>query len=236
MRIMLIINAFGDEYYKLIDFLFQFCNSIELVKYKDNYKKRNDRIMKYLKIEKVDFNIEYLKNNIEEISSKFRNYSFFDKDKYLKNIIGFEKYNEINRKIVIECAIEYYINSCLIKSFLKKNEKDIIKIKKKNEKFSPNEISYHFELSGNIKRILLNKNSIFDWKYPGNLQDLCFYKKNGLKLLNSISHEEICEICFQEGEEKEYEYLKSIGIKFVEKEFTPTPKEYLYYLEDDLKD
>lgn len=73
---------------------------------------------------------------------------------------------------------------------------------------------------------LLNKKSIYDWCFLTSLEDLCFYK-NGYCWLYSVGHEEICDI-FCENEE-EYEYLKSIGIKFVDDKFVPTPKEQLIY-------
>ncbi len=75
---------------------------------------------------------------------------------------------------------------------------------------------------------LLNKKSIYDWCFLTSLEDLCFYK-NGYCWLYSVAHEEICDI-FCENEE-EYEYLKSIGIKFVDDKFVPTPKEQLIYEE-----
>ncbi len=66
------------------------------------------------------------------------------------------------------------------------------------------------------------------WLNPNFPEDIAFFR-NGYCWLYSVAHEEICDI-YCENEE-EYEYLKLIGIEFVDDEFVPTPKAELYYEE-----
>lgn len=65
--------------------------------------------------------------------------------------------------------------------------------------------------SKELKKELLSKNSIFDWVSPLSIDDVKFYKK-WEPWLFSTTHEEQCYIYYTN--EKEHNYLKSIGIKF----------------------
>lgn len=79
-----------------------------------------------------------------------------------------------------------------------------------------------------LENYILSKQCLYDWLNPMYPEDISLFK-NGYCWLYSVAHEEICDI-YCENEE-EYEYLKSIGIEFVDDEFVPTPKEELYYEE-----
>ena len=80
---------------------------------------------------------------------------------------------------------------------------------------------YIFRFDDKIKEELMHQKSIYDWVFP-NVEDLCIYN-NGYCWLNSVAHEEICDIYCETIEE--YEYLKSIGIKFVEDNYVPISEE-----------
>ena len=67
------------------------------------------------------------------------------------------------------------------------------------------------KLRDDLKKEMLSKNSIFDWVSPLLIDDVKFYKK-GKPWLFSTTHEEQCYIYYTN--EKERNYLKSIGIKF----------------------
>ncbi len=70
---------------------------------------------------------------------------------------------------------------------------------------------YYFTCSDNLCfQLLKNKSSIYDWIKPG-IEDICFLKDDKIWLY-SIAHEEYCLIYCEN--EKEYEFLKSIGIEF----------------------
>lgn len=72
-------------------------------------------------------------------------------------------------------------------------------------------IFYKFEQP--LKDYLNENKSLYRWDYPEYLTDINFFI-NGRCWLTSITHEEMCDI-FVESKE-EYEYLKSIGIEFLE--------------------
>ena len=68
-------------------------------------------------------------------------------------------------------------------------------------------------ISQNIFLSYLEKNSIEDWIFYKELEDLSFYrgKDESSCLFRSVSHEEFSWINW--NNKKEYKYLKSIGIK-----------------------
>lgn len=75
---------------------------------------------------------------------------------------------------------------------------------------------YIFKLNAELKELLLNSSSIYEWKWPYKIEDICFIRNKDIWLY-TISNKHICEI-FCEND-RELEYLKSIGIEF-ESEFT----------------
>ena len=83
-----------------------------------------------------------------------------------------------------------------------------------------------YETSDEVKEYLLTNRNLYNWLNPKYPEDLAFFK-DGYCWLYSVAHEEMCEIYCEDKEE--YEYLKSIGIEFWEKEFVPTPREDLYF-------
>lgn len=112
------------------------------------------------------------------------------------------------------------------KYFIGNKEEDWVK--ENNSVFNVYYITHFYRLGNELKEYLLSNKNLYNWLEPKYPEDICFYK-NGYCWLYSVTHEEICDI-YCENEE-EYEYLKSIGIEFVEDKFVPTPKEELYYEE-----
>lgn len=110
------------------------------------------------------------------------------------------------------CFYEYSV-----KSFLERYNDIILRKEKKyfNEFFGLKrthvETIYYMKLRDDLKKEMLSKNSIFDWVDPLLIEDVRFYKEDKC-WLSSITHEEQCYIYYTN--EKEYNYLKSIGIKF----------------------
>ena len=88
--------------------------------------------------------------------------------------------------------------------------------------------TYYFKLNNELKKQILNNSSLYGWCFPNYLEDICFFK-NGYCWLYSVAHEKLCEIYCRD--EKEYEYLKSIGIEFVNNKYIPSKNEKLYYEE-----
>lgn len=235
-----------ETYQKLIDYIFQTCNIFELKKYTTNHIHRNLRVINVILNKKPkDLDITYTKECLDWLYNRFKEDSvifnkgyqnhYEIKDSTLKEK-EYKKRVEENRKTVIENSIFNYINDIATNDFLLRNANHLIYIREDIEVIGDYKNSYYyFKTDNQIKKEIQNINSIYAWQAPYFLEDITFYK-NGICWLWSISHEEKCEIVFQKEDKEEYEYLKSIGIEFCEKEFTPTPQEYLYNLKECLKD
>lgn len=166
----------------------------------DTYElfKESKEYQKNLKKEYSDFGI-----NISLENMSYEEYvEFFEYERRLTYLLYSIDY----------CVYEYYVNK-----FLEKYN-DIILRKKKiyfyeffGLKRTHIRTIYFMKFNNEIKRELLNKNSIFDWVSPLSIDDVKFYKK-GEPWLFSTTHEEQCYIYYTN--EKEHNYLKSIGIKF----------------------
>lgn len=83
-----------------------------------------------------------------------------------------------------------------------------------------------YKFDEKLKEYMLTNKDLYDWFNPDRPEDISIFK-NGYCWLYSITHEEMCDIYCED--EKEYEYLKSIGIEFWESKFTPIPQNELYY-------
>lgn len=85
---------------------------------------------------------------------------------------------------------------------------------------------FFYQTTEKLKQYLLFNKNLYEWNNPKWPEDISFFK-NGYCWLYSVTHENFCYIYCENKEE--YEYLKSIGIEFQEKEFKSTPKNELYY-------
>lgn len=83
-----------------------------------------------------------------------------------------------------------------------------------------------YKTSSKMNDYLLTNQNLYKWLNPEYPEDISFFK-NGYCWLYSVAHESLCDI-YCESEE-EYEYLKSIGIEFLDKKFIPTSNRDLYY-------
>ncbi len=83
-----------------------------------------------------------------------------------------------------------------------------------------------YETGDEVKEYVLTNRNLYNRLNPEYPEDLAFFK-DGYCWLYSVTHEEIYHIYCEN--KKEYEYLKSIGIEFWEKEFVPTSKKDLYF-------
>lgn len=85
-----------------------------------------------------------------------------------------------------------------------------------------------FKTEQEIKKYLLENKDLYAWLNPNYPEDIAFFK-DGYCWLYSVAHEEMCDIYCENNEE--YEYLKSIGIEFLDNKFISTSKDDLYYEE-----
>lgn len=85
-----------------------------------------------------------------------------------------------------------------------------------------------YKATDEIKEYLLSNKEIYKWHYPKYPTDVSFFK-NGKCWMHTIAHEEMLQIYYET--EEEFNYLKSIGIKFLEPKYEKTPEEYLIFEE-----
>ncbi len=188
-------------------------------KYKDNNiifdKKylKNRETTDYETYEMFKESIEYQKKIKKEYRDLGINISF--ENMSYEEYVEFFEYDTRMDYLVrpMDCCFYEYS----VKSFLERYN-DIILRKEKNYfneffglKRTHVETIYYMKLRDDLKKEMLSKNSIFDWVDPLLIEDVRFYKGDKC-WLSSITHEEQCYIYYTN--EKEYNYLKSIGIKF----------------------
>ncbi len=236
-------EIFGEEYIKLIDYIFQRCEFISVIKRSDQHALETSRVKKIFELngysKKKIINC-YSENFLKEIYEKQKDNSLIFDENYknkfeINNSLDskiFEELKKENRERLIKETINKIMYYHMIELWLNKHKKDIVHKKEdfyydymKQEKMSYGTI-YILRLSSEMKEDLLNKRSLYSWCFPLSVEDISFFK-DGYCWLYSVAHEEICEIYCEDKEE--YEYLKSIGIEFWEKEFVPTSKEDLYF-------
>lgn len=244
-------NIENDTYLKLVHYAFQKCDSIFLIKRNDRHKLNTSKIMEiimqtnqYSENDIIDKYLENPEKFIEEIIEQFiDNDTIFEEDDWKEKLMNLgmssEKIEELkvnNRFHMIEGSIMQFVYETLTKHWVNKNKDSIIKTidyyitEPSGDKFLYENV-YYINLTKEIKQEILNKSSIFDWCFPMALEDLCFFK-DGYCWLYSVAHEEILDI-YCENEE-EFNYLKSIGVKFRFHHFIPLSegeREKLYYTE-----
>lgn len=173
---------------------------------------KDKEYQKYLinKYQKYGFKISF--NNITHKKYK----EFIKYDDRLDSID--EKVNKIFYKNVVEKFIDKY------KQYILDEEKTTFSYDQEKEKVAS--IKYYIKITDELKKNILKRESIFDWCFPFNIEDIEFYK-DGCCWLFSVAHEKMFDIYCEN--EKEYEYLKSIGVKFKNKTFVPISKEEIIY-------
>lgn len=210
--------------------------------YEPNLKKNfaTNKILNLAKKKNSNFNFSNSKEEILKLFEEFKDCSKIFNKKYKniyeKNLTFSKKEKELQRKEMIQSCLYRYLYDNHTKLIINQNKNSLFYLKKENGNANYNIISYYFNLNEKIIDCLKKKQIIPNWQYPETFEDIAFFKKNGLCWMWSTSHEEMYEICFQENDRNEYEYLKSIGVEFVEPEFVATPKNYLHYLKDYIND
>lgn len=153
----------------------------------------------------------------------FENMTYNEYEEFIKYDGRMESLNNI---------INYLFYNYNVEKFINKYKNDILSEERVITKYEPEKgkllvIRYYIKVSNELIKDILDRKSIYDWCFPRSIEDIEFYK-DGYSRLLSVAHENILEI-FCESEE-EYEYLKSIGIKFEDKKFIPvTKEEKIYY-------
>ena len=216
----------GNVYINLVNYILKKCDSISLTKYHDQHEKSTNRKIKII-LSTSDYSMDYI---MERYSDDFLNkiYNKFKDDEDIFNNEYREKYedgikNDFKRWLSISSSIKKFYYNNITNQWLAKNKFNTFNHKKNvhdfgNEKIYLND-TYSFRLNDELRREILSKKSLYDWRFPNSLEDICFFK-DGYCFLETITHENLCFIYCDNKEE--YEYLKSIGVKFFDKEFKPT--------------
>lgn len=239
-------NIEDDVYLKLVSYAFEKCDSIFLSTKNPQSKSITKKVMQiimqtnqYSENDILDKYSEDFEKFLEEMVDQFiDNDSIFDDEyckKYEIDSQKCEEYKKLSRLYIIEDSIIGTVHELLTKQWLNKNRNNIIKTfdcyatrVSSGEEFLSRNI-YYMKLTKDLQQEILSKNSIFDWHYPITLEDLCFFK-DGYCWLYSEVNEKILNI-YCENEE-EYNYLKSIGVKFQINRFIPlSDKEKMHYTE-----
>ena len=223
-----------EENKGILNYMVQKCNVISLTKYQDQHSEENDRVINIIlnsnKYQKEDI------LNINPINGTDEFYEYYKDSNEIFNDDYINKYEnascnpslfEINRKNTITGSIYRSIYNYKTDEFIHKY-KDIIV--KKEELLLTSGIHhstiYYFKLNTDIKKELILKKSISKWQYPYSMEDISFYLDDYC-YLQSISHEDICEIYYDN--EEEFKYLKLIGIEFDNENYIPTSKDNSSY-------
>ena len=216
----------GNVYINLMNYIFKKCDSISLTKRHDQHEEITSRyinIMSSISGYSIDdFIDKYSDKFLNEIYEIFKdNEEIFDTEYMAKYENGHPDY--FKRWISITQSVEHIYHNNVVEKWKIKNESNIDKIKMVIHKYDFGDIcrydTYYLKINTETKKEVLSKKSLYDWCFPNSIEDICFFK-DGYCFLETVAHEELCFIYCENKEE--YEYLKSIGIKFFDKEFKPT--------------
>lgn len=94
-----------------------------------------------------------------------------------------------------------------------------------NEEFNSLFNIYFFKFSDELKNYLLSNCDLYKWLNPEYPEDIAFFK-DGICWLYSVAHERLCDIYVDN--EKEYNYLKKIGLEFLDENYREKFKEEIY--------
>ncbi len=226
----------GDTYKQLINYAYSKCNYLLVKYYTDQHWKKStktleiilatpgftkDDIIKNYSDDYLEYAYRYFKDN-----EKIFDWNYFQVRKR-KNLSNDKEHEYFNRKSIIKGTINRFIYNYIKEEWLKKVKHNIV-LKRTNftedfivdflEDFGKdfnNKIPYSevyvLKFNEEMKKELLNRKSIYDYKFLESLEDISFLKDNSYWLY-SITHENICDIYCED--EKEFEYLKSLGIEF----------------------
>ena len=215
---------------KLINYAFSKCDIISLTKYYNQSNQLSENIANYImsleNYNKNDIINKYSKQFLEKLNTKYLNDNkIFDdayKSKYETNLykMGYETFEKIkvdNRKKCIEESIQWFVYNSITLNWIKENQNIILK--KQNEILkngNKHSTIYYIKLTDDLKNEILSKGTLFNWHWPTSLEDISFYCKECC-WIHTITHEKLCEIFCENN--AEYEYLKSIGINFLDEKF-----------------
>lgn len=242
----------------IMDYFFQKCDTLSVTKCYDQHKEYHDKIInKFLSLENMteqDVVNHYSRKYLGKMAEKYKDNKIIFDDSYhtdrqnqyreydtmyaahchgnsSKKLFG--EYHPLSsqeqdyRKGSIQSCISWLYYDKITSQWLKENKENIIFKKEKIiSKWNFKEETYFLKLTKDLQKEILSKKSVYDWCYPKSIENVCLYK-DGYCWFFSVAHEEICEMHCET--EKEYEYLKSLGVKFIIDKFIPSNEDYIIY-------
>lgn len=223
-----------DEIYlKLVSYASEKCDVICVTKRFYKYEitpKIIDAILKESNDIETDVLLKY-ETIVLKYSEEYFNYwcnklandeTVFDKEyvREFEKTIANRKKTEDHKKEVrcyyIRNALDWILYEYNTTKWLRKYKNRII-YKEEIEKG----INYYLKINGTLKAEILSKQGFRDWTFPNSIEALSYYKNERCWLYTVLR---ICPRINYE-DRKEYEYLKSIGVKFMEKHYRPISKQ-----------
>ena len=203
-----------EDYIKLIEYALKKCNIISVTKYfdpcEDVAKNTLNIILSETKQTERDILEKWLEKDdyIDELFNIFKDNNLIFNRKCKKSFGGTLKSHK--KKMVIEDSIEHVFYEYNIKNWLRKYKSKMIE-KIQNDKT----VTYFFKLNDALKSDILSTSSFSDWKFPDSVEDLSFYEDESCWLHSTWrgTFEVFCK------DEKEFRYLKSLGVRFYDKKF-----------------
>ena len=222
----------GELYIKLMNYIFQKCDVFSLFRLEDYHaKSTKDSLDVILSTENYtveDIMEKYSEEFLNEIYEKYKdNEQIFNEPM----VFNSQKDEKNYRMALTYNKIIILYNKQTQKNWVQSNKDSLIYNQKEYYYTDEDGVDYYndiyyFKLTNKLKQEILEKKSIYDWLNIGSLEDICFYKPDGNCWLESVSHENLCWINCDSQEE--FEYLKSIGIKFHEKQYEPLSSDDIF--------
>ena len=236
-------NVSGKVYKDLISYALKNCDVIFVERYHDQHSETTKKMINFFK--ESGLSEDYLYNNyseelLENLYQKYKNNDIIFNKAYKKR---WEPENDpettnslkwLNRRSRITTPIKRLYRNRVIDNWLNKYKSNIISQKEIYSDISLYGTAdfhystiYFLKITKELEHEILNRPDLYDsWCFPNSIENITFFKGEYCWLY-SVSHEDLCEIYVKD--EEEYNYLKSIGIKFFEDIYTPTPKERSYF-------
>ncbi len=234
----------GKTYIKLMQYIWTKSDVVSLRKWHNQHPDITSKVLNIiLKAENCsiqDIVNKYSDDFLNEIYAKFLyNKDIFDEEFCTRHGNGLIEVEKKYRKIFLSDCIGRSYYDATTKQWLDQYKENIIYQKEYiyddvilNKKIHQ-DTTYFLELTESLKEDILSMNAIYSWCFPLMLEDISFFK-DGYCWLDSVAHEELCFIYCKD--EEEYEYLKSIGIEFIEDHFVPVSEDEVYYVDYNRKD
>lgn len=214
-----------EVYKKIVEYACSKCNVVCVTKVSYNLDETPEvaeKLLKKLNASIDDIMIKYSEEYFDELYKKLENdEDIFDinyRRKYDKTSFSLKtnrrlKYYKISRDYYLREILDYIVYNYNVRKWINKYNSKIIYRKVVND-----DDIYYIRLNETLKKELIEKNSFSDWQFPYLVEKISFYKNDECWLSSNKTIKINCE------DKNEYEYLKSLGVRFYEKKFVPKSK------------